>query len=60
MKFFSYLSLIGTTSGSATMDESYDDSLSSCLEFASQFDNTCTDLSNPHSFDTIPTKEMSC
>lgn len=36
------LALFGAAYASSTADESWDDSLSSCQDYASKFDNTCS------------------
>lgn len=44
----------------ATSDLSYDPSLSSCLDFASRFDNTCSSTSTAGEFSSIGTATQTC
>ena len=54
------LMMASSASASATEDETYTNTLASCLEFAAKFDNTCTDLSTAVAFASVPTKTVTC
>jgi len=45
---------------SATADETFDDTLASCLLFAATFDNTCSDLTVKNAFSAIGSEDVEC
>ena len=53
---------LGTSqvSASNTADETYDNTLQSCRDFAAKFDNTCTDLTTSQDFASLPTQSITC
>lgn len=52
--------MVSSSNASATKDETYTNTLASCLEFAATFDNTCTDLTTAVDFANVPEKTVSC
>jgi len=60
MKYNTYCLLtLSAVNAGVYHDENYDDTLASCLEFADQFDNTCSDLENPVEYNSVETAQFS-
>ena len=53
--FIQTLYLIAYIKASATADEAYTNTLASCLQFASKFNNTCSSTSTQLAFANVPT-----
>ena len=51
------LALLGAVNASSSADESWDDTLASCQNYASNFDNTC---SGAGSFSSLATASVTC
>ena len=52
--------LLGASHASNTADETYTNTLASCLDFAAQFDNTCDDLTTKKSFSAVDSETVTC
>ena len=54
---FVVLALFGIVDASSTADETWDDTLASCQDYASKFDNTCSSAAD---FSSVPTSSVTC
>ena len=52
--------LLGISHASNTADETYTNTLASCLDFAAKFDNTCSELTTKKSFSAIGSETVTC